>query len=64
MKNRFALNGRSPEVIVEEIALQAVIHDRKPTNSKIEDFVDGLAPWGKKAAERANGNNNYLYRKM
>lgn len=58
------ITGKSPETLAEEIALQAAIHDHKPTNSEIEDFVDGLAPWAKKAAERANSKSNYLYRKL
>lgn len=58
------LTGKPPEVLVEEIASQSAIHTHKPTNSEIEDFVDGLAPWARKAAERANDNINYLYRKM
>jgi len=58
------LTGKPLEVLAKEIALQAAIHDNKPTKSEIEDFVDSLAPWAKEAAERAQGDTNYLYRKM
>ncbi len=52
--------GKPQAVLAKEIAAQCLIHSKEPTNSEIENFVNGLVPWAKKQAERASGN--YLYR--